>query len=36
MIMGDNNRPTGQAGWLAFKRTWGGVLNADAFRVLTL
>jgi HK97 family phage major capsid protein len=28
--------PTGQAGWFAFKRVGGDVLNADAFRVLQL
>ena len=31
-----SGRPTGQAGWLAFKRVGGDVLNSDAFRVLQL
>lgn len=31
-----NNRPTGQAGWYAFWRVGGDVVNADAFRLLQL
>jgi HK97 family phage major capsid protein len=29
-----NNRPTGESGWFASWRTGGGVVNADAARVL--
>lgn len=35
-LFGDNNRPTGQRGFLAWGRTGAGVLNINAFRVLNV
>lgn len=35
-IAGANQRPTGQAGWFAYKRVGADTLNADSFRVLQL
>ena len=34
MVMGANQRPTGQAGWFAFWRTGADVLTSNAFKVL--
>jgi len=34
MVMGSNQRPTGQAGWFAFWRTGADVLTSNAFKVL--
>lgn len=35
-VFGANQRPTGQRGWYYYWRTGGGLLDADAFRILTL
>jgi HK97 family phage major capsid protein len=34
MVLGSNRRPTGQAGFFAFKRTGAEVVDANAFRLL--
>lgn len=34
LVKGANRRPTGEAGWFAYKRTGSDVLVPDAFRVL--
>ena len=36
LVKGDNGRPTGQSGYLAYWRVGGDVTNANAFRVLKL
>lgn len=36
LVIGANQRPTGQAGWFAFKRTGADVLTSNAFKVLQL
>jgi HK97 family phage major capsid protein len=36
MVMGGNQRPTGQAGWYAFGRTGADVVTSNAFAVLKL
>lgn len=36
IVVGSNQRPTGQSGWFAFWRTGSDVTNANAFRVLKL
>jgi HK97 family phage major capsid protein len=35
MLMGANNRPTGQRGWFAWARVGGNVVNPAGFRLLT-
>jgi len=35
-IKGANGRPTGQAGWLGYRRVGADVMNADSFRLLRL
>jgi HK97 family phage major capsid protein len=35
MLMGSNNRPTGQRGWFAWARVGGNVVNSAGFRLLT-
>jgi predicted phage gp36 major capsid-like protein len=34
MVMGANQRPTGQAGFFAFWRTGADVITSNAFKVL--
>ena len=34
MLMGSNNRPTGQRGWFAWARVGGDVVNSAGFRLL--
>lgn len=34
MLMGSNNRPTGQRGWFAWSRVGGNVVNQAGFRLL--
>jgi HK97 family phage major capsid protein len=34
MLMGTNNRPTGQRGWFAWARVGGNVVNPQGFRLL--
>jgi HK97 family phage major capsid protein len=34
MVLGSNRRPTGQAGWFAYKRTGANVLTSNAFKLL--
>lgn len=34
MLMGSNNRPTGQRGWFAWARVGGNVVNSAGFRLL--
>jgi HK97 family phage major capsid protein len=36
LVLGANQRPTGQAGWFAFWRTGGEVVDANAFRLLRI
>jgi HK97 family phage major capsid protein len=36
MVMGANQRPTGQAGWFAYGRTGADVITSNAFAVLKL
>jgi HK97 family phage major capsid protein len=36
LVKGANNRPTGEAGWFAYWRVGGDVVNADAFRLLDI
>ncbi len=36
LVIGSNQRPTGQAGWFAFKRTGADVLTSNAFKLLRL
>lgn len=36
VVVGSNQRPTGQAGWFAFWRTGAGCLNTNAFALLQL
>jgi len=36
LVLGANQRPTGQAGWFAFKRTGANVLTSNAFKLLRL
>lgn len=35
MLMGSNNRPTGERGWFAWSRVGGDVVNPAGFRLLT-
>jgi predicted phage gp36 major capsid-like protein len=34
LVKGANQRPTGEVGWFAHWRVGGGVLDANAFRLL--
>lgn len=36
LVVGSNQRPTGQAGWFAFKRVGADVITSNAFKLLKL
>lgn len=36
LVIGSNQRPTGQAGWFAFKRVGADVITSNAFKLLKL